>query len=54
MKSPDPKPTDDLVMSGVKFDKLMRKALQVTPQEAPSPTRKASKPKVVKKTPKSR
>ena len=35
MKAAQQKPADDLRMSSKKFDKIMRAALQVQPQEAP-------------------
>ena len=37
MRSTEIKPADDLHMSGAEFDKLMRKALQVPPAQAPQP-----------------
>ena len=37
MKPAEVRPADDLHMSGAEFDKLMRKALQVAPEQAPQP-----------------
>lgn len=34
-------PTDDLKMSAAEFDKMMRKALQAAPQEAPKPKQRS-------------
>ena len=44
MKATQPKPADELRMSGNEFDKIMRQALQVAPQEAPK-VKKVSKAK---------
>ena len=48
MKVTQSKPADELRMSGKEFDKIMRQALQVAPEEAPKVAK--AKPKTKKKT----
>ena len=41
MSASQPKRMDDLHMSSAQFDRLMRKALQVAPEQPPQPTPRA-------------
>ena len=43
MNAAQPKPADDMHISGAEFDRLMRKALQVAPQDAPKPAPRAKR-----------
>lgn len=43
MKSAQPKPPEDLHISSDEFDRLMRKALQVAPEQAPKPKPRSAK-----------
>lgn len=48
MKAGQPKPADELRMSGKEFDRIMGKALQVKPENTKKPKR-SSKPKTAPK-----
>jgi hypothetical protein len=43
MKAGQPKPADDLRMSGAEFDRIMGQALRVKPEGRKKPKKKAAK-----------